>query len=135
MPSTHGSQALAPSGEYSPAVQSRQVNWPGFGFNAARGIAARLLKVGGVSADLPAFEEFSAKNMNASDPQLIETLKLELEWQSRGGQIVIAESTLEEAGEDIRVTGETEVTLKGVPEPVRLYEVGGLTAEGSASDT
>jgi class 3 adenylate cyclase len=53
-------------------------------------------------------------------------LAARIQAQTRGGQILIAESTLEEAKGEIHVAGETEVTLKGVPEPVRLYEVGGI---------
>jgi class 3 adenylate cyclase len=54
-------------------------------------------------------------------------LAARIQSQTSGGQILIGATTLEEAGEAIRVTDETEVTLKGVPDPVRLYEVGGLT--------
>lgn len=53
-------------------------------------------------------------------------LAARIQSQTRGGQILIAATTLEEAKGDIHVAGETEVTLKGVPDPVRLYEVGGI---------
>ncbi|MGB5880237.1 MAG: adenylate/guanylate cyclase domain-containing protein, partial [Thermoanaerobaculia bacterium] len=53
-------------------------------------------------------------------------LAARIQAQTRGGQILIAGSTLEEASGDIQVAGETEVTLKGIPEPVHLYEVGGF---------
>ncbi|MEE9563169.1 MAG: adenylate/guanylate cyclase domain-containing protein, partial [Thermoanaerobaculia bacterium] len=60
-------------------------------------------------------------------------LAARIQSQTRGGQILIAATTLEEAKGDIHVTAETKVTLKGVPDPVRLYEVAGIadTAGGS----
>jgi class 3 adenylate cyclase len=53
-------------------------------------------------------------------------LAARIQSQTRGGQILIAATTREDAKGDIRVTGETEVALKGVPDPVRLYEVDGI---------
>ena len=60
-------------------------------------------------------------------------LAARIQAHTRGGQILIAASTLEDVSGDVQVAGETEVTLKGVPEPVRLYEVGGFADTGDST--
>ena len=60
-------------------------------------------------------------------------LAARIQSQTRGGQILIAAKTLEEAKGDIHVTAETKVTLKGVPDPVRLYEVAGIADTAGSS--
>ncbi len=51
-------------------------------------------------------------------------LAARIESYTSGGQILISESTLSEAGEGLRVVDELEVTPKGLRAPMTLYEVG-----------
>lgn len=43
-----------------------------------------------------------------------------------GGQVLMSESTMRDAGEGVEVEGMIEATAKGVAEPIAIYEVGGI---------
>lgn len=49
-----------------------------------------------------------------------------IESYTVGGQILISESVLKEAGEILRIDAEREVLPKGAETPLRIYEVGGI---------
>lgn len=53
-------------------------------------------------------------------------LAYRIESYTVGGQILIAESTLNEAGTIVKIDGQKEVKPKGVQEPITIYEVGGI---------
>ena len=42
------------------------------------------------------------------------------------GQILISQSTLKDAGEDVKIDGEKQVQAKGIKEPITIYDVGGI---------
>ncbi|MEA5619381.1 adenylate/guanylate cyclase domain-containing protein [Cronbergia sp. UHCC 0137] len=46
-----------------------------------------------------------------------------------GGQIFISESTLKEAGSIVQINRQQQVSLKGVKQPITIYEVGGIAGE------
>ncbi|HEY9727965.1 MAG TPA: adenylate/guanylate cyclase domain-containing protein [Chroococcales cyanobacterium] len=56
-------------------------------------------------------------------------LTYRIESYSVGGQILISEYTLKEAGAIVQVYGQREVYTKGVKKPVTIYEVGGIGGE------
>lgn len=49
-----------------------------------------------------------------------------IESLTLGGQILISESTHDACGDLLRIDSSTEVMLKGVRQPVRVFEVGGI---------
>ncbi|MGQ4650083.1 CHASE2 domain-containing protein [Lyngbya aestuarii] len=53
-------------------------------------------------------------------------LTYRIESYTLGGQIVISESTLQEAGTTVIIDGQKEVKPKGVKKPITIYEVGGI---------
>ncbi|MCA1995400.1 MAG: CHASE2 domain-containing protein, partial [Coleofasciculus sp. S288] len=53
-------------------------------------------------------------------------LTYRIESYTVGGQILIAESTLNEAGTIVKIEGQKEVKPKGVQEPITIYQVGGI---------
>jgi adenylate cyclase len=54
-------------------------------------------------------------------------LTYRIESYSVGGQILISESTLHEAGTSlIKIDGQRQVKPKGVQEPITIYEIGGI---------
>lgn len=52
-----------------------------------------------------------------------------IESYTVGGQILIAESTREEAGDDLVVEGSIEVRPKGLPDPILMHSVRGMQRE------
>ncbi|MDB9315980.1 adenylate/guanylate cyclase domain-containing protein [Spirulina sp. CS-785/01] len=56
-------------------------------------------------------------------------LTYRIESYTTGGQILVAENTLKEAGPDIKINGEKEVMPKGVKEPITIYDIGGIGGE------
>ncbi|MBR8834325.1 MAG: adenylate/guanylate cyclase domain-containing protein [Stigonema ocellatum SAG 48.90 = DSM 106950] len=46
-----------------------------------------------------------------------------------GGQILISDATLKAAGSMVKIDGQKEVQLKGVKQPITIYEVGGIGGE------
>ena len=58
-------------------------------------------------------------------------LTYRIESYTLGGQIIISEETLHEAGGEsiVKVIGTKQVQPKGVKEPITIYEVGGIGAE------
>ena len=56
-------------------------------------------------------------------------LTARIESYTVGGQILISEATLEDAGAILRIDGQMQVEPKGVKEPLTLYEVGGIGGE------
>ncbi|MGK7903918.1 MAG: adenylate/guanylate cyclase domain-containing protein [Hormoscilla sp.] len=56
-------------------------------------------------------------------------LTYRIESYTIGGQILIAEQTLKEAGEMVNVSGQKQVQPKGVKEQINIYEVGGIGGE------
>ncbi|MEH1885242.1 CHASE2 domain-containing protein [Nostoc sp.] len=56
-------------------------------------------------------------------------LTYRIESYTVGGQIFISESTIKEAGSIIKLIGHKEVQAKGVKEPIKIYEVGGIAGE------
>ena len=53
-------------------------------------------------------------------------LTYRIESYTVGGQVLISESTLKQAGSIVRVEGQREVYTKGVKKPVTIYEVAGI---------
>jgi adenylate cyclase len=53
-------------------------------------------------------------------------LTYRIESYTQGGQILISEETLREAGENVKITGKRQVKPKGVKEPITIYEVYGV---------
>ncbi|MGK7872045.1 MAG: CHASE2 domain-containing protein [Xenococcaceae cyanobacterium] len=56
-------------------------------------------------------------------------LTYRIESYTIGGQIVISETTLKEAGSAVKIDGQKEVVPKGVKKPLTIYEVGGIAGE------
>ncbi len=56
-------------------------------------------------------------------------LTYRIESYTVGGQILITESTLKEAGSIVRIEGQRKVQPKGVKQPLTIYEVGGIGGE------
>lgn len=56
-------------------------------------------------------------------------LTYRIESYTVGGQILITESTLKEAGSIIRIDGQRKVQPKGVTQPLTIYEVSGIAGE------
>jgi class 3 adenylate cyclase len=52
-----------------------------------------------------------------------------IESYSVGGQVLISESVLQEAGEVLRIDAQREVLPKGAETPLRIYEVGGIAGQ------
>ncbi|MBD2042915.1 CHASE2 domain-containing protein [Microcoleus sp. FACHB-672] len=53
-------------------------------------------------------------------------LTYRIESYTIGGQILISEPTLKEAGASVKIEGQRQVTPKGVKEPITIYEVAGI---------
>ncbi len=53
-------------------------------------------------------------------------LTYRIESYTTGGQVLISESTLEQAGEMVIIEAEKKVQPKGVKEPISIYQVGGI---------
>jgi len=54
-------------------------------------------------------------------------LTYRIESYTTGGQILISETTLKDAGEQlVQINGTKQVTPKGVKEPITIYDVGGI---------
>ena len=64
-------------------------------------------------------------------------LTYRIESYTLGGQIIISEQTLHEAGGEsiVKIIGQKQVQPKGVKEPITIYEVGGIGAEYNLSLT
>jgi adenylate cyclase len=56
-------------------------------------------------------------------------LTYRIESYTLGGQIFVSESTIKEAGSIVTVIDEMEVQAKGVKQPIKIYEVGGIAGE------
>jgi adenylate cyclase len=56
-------------------------------------------------------------------------LTYRIESYTVGGQILISELTLKQAGEIVKIEGHREVHTKGVKNPITIYEVGGIGGE------
>lgn len=56
-------------------------------------------------------------------------LTYRIESYTTGGQIIISESTLKEAGAIVKIDGQKQVSPKGVKEPITIYFVGGIGGE------
>jgi adenylate cyclase len=52
-----------------------------------------------------------------------------IESYSVGGQVLVSESVINEAGEILRIDSEREVLPKGAKTPLKIYEVGGISAQ------
>jgi adenylate cyclase len=53
-------------------------------------------------------------------------LTYRIESYTTGGQILISEATLKEAGDAIIIDEEQQVHPKGIPQPIMIYSVGGI---------
>lgn len=53
-------------------------------------------------------------------------LTYRIESYTIGGQVIISETTLKEAGDQVKIIGQRQVAPKGVKEPITIYEVGGI---------
>ncbi len=49
-----------------------------------------------------------------------------IESYTVGGQILISEYTLEDAGPIVKINGEMQVSAKGIKKPITLYDIGGI---------
>lgn len=56
-------------------------------------------------------------------------LTYRIESYTTGGQILVPENTLKEAGDNIRIDGQKEVSPKGVTKPITIYDIGGIGGE------
>ena len=56
-------------------------------------------------------------------------LTYRIESYTTAGQILISESTLVEAGSQVKLNGEKQVTPKGVKKPITIYDVGGIAGK------
>jgi adenylate cyclase len=56
-------------------------------------------------------------------------LTYRIESYTTGGQILISEPTLHEAGDTVQIASQKQVTPKGVQKPITIYEVGGIGGE------
>jgi adenylate cyclase len=56
-------------------------------------------------------------------------LAYRIESCTLGGQILISETTLKAAGSFVRINGQKEVQLKGVKQPITIYDVAGIAGE------
>lgn len=53
-------------------------------------------------------------------------LTYRIESYTTGGQILISETTLKEAGSIVKIAGQKQVTLKGIEKPIWIYDVWGI---------
>ena len=56
-------------------------------------------------------------------------LTYRIESYTNGGQILISEETLKEAGDMVKIDGQKQVQPKGVKKPITIYDVGGIGGE------
>ena len=56
-------------------------------------------------------------------------LTYRIESYTTGGQVLISEETLKEAGDIVVIEGEKKVQPKGVKEPICIYDVGGIAGD------
>jgi adenylate cyclase len=56
-------------------------------------------------------------------------LTYRIESYTTGGQILLSQATLEEAGEGVIVDTEKQVQPKGIPQPMTIYSVGGMAGK------
>ncbi|MEH2241060.1 CHASE2 domain-containing protein [Nostoc sp.] len=56
-------------------------------------------------------------------------LTYRIESYTVGGQIFLSESTIKEAGYIVKVIGYKEVQAKGLKQPIKIYEVGGIAGQ------
>lgn len=56
-------------------------------------------------------------------------LTYRIESYTVAGQILISESTLQEAGEEVQILGKKEVQPKGVNQPISIFDVGGIAGK------
>ncbi len=56
-------------------------------------------------------------------------LTYRIESYTTGGQILVSEMTLQDAGEQIRIDSEKQVSPKGVKRPITIYDVSGIGGE------
>jgi adenylate cyclase len=56
-------------------------------------------------------------------------LTYRIESYTTGGQILISETTLNQAGAIVKIDSQREVMPKGVKEPITIYEVGGISGK------
>ena len=56
-------------------------------------------------------------------------LTYRIESYTVGGEILISDSTLKETGSIVKIDGQKEIQLKGVPQPLTVYNVGGISGE------
>ncbi|MUG95833.1 CHASE2 domain-containing protein [Scytonema sp. UIC 10036] len=56
-------------------------------------------------------------------------LTYRIESYTVGGQIFASESTIHEAGSIVKIIGHREVQAKGVKQPIKIYEIGGITGK------
>ncbi|KAM3112337.1 CHASE2 domain-containing protein [Phormidesmis sp. 146-33] len=56
-------------------------------------------------------------------------LTARIESYSVGGQILISKDTLKEVAPIVRVDGQMQVQMKGIQDPISLYEIGGIGGE------
>lgn len=53
-------------------------------------------------------------------------LTYRIESYTTAGQVLVSESTLVEAGPEVKINGEKQVTPKGVKTPITIYDIGGI---------
>lgn len=53
-------------------------------------------------------------------------LTYRIESYTTAGQVLVSESTLVEAGPEVKINGEKQVTPKGVKTPIIIYDIGGI---------
>nr|WP_202803750.1 adenylate/guanylate cyclase domain-containing protein [Spirulina subsalsa] len=56
-------------------------------------------------------------------------LTYRIEGYTIGGQVLVSETTLQAAGDEIKINGQKEVSPKGVKKPITIYDIGGIGGE------
>jgi adenylate cyclase len=96
-------------------ARTRELGFPevsmGGGINTGQVIA------GNIGSDLRAKYGVVGKTIN---------LTARIESMTVGGQLLISESTLQACNNILRIDDQWPVTLKGIPDPVTIYHVGGI---------
>jgi class 3 adenylate cyclase/HAMP domain-containing protein len=85
--------------------------------NMGGGLNTGMVVAGNIGSDLRAKYGVVGKTIN---------LAARIESMTVGGQLLISESTLNDCHDLLRIDDQWPVNLKGVPDPVTIYNVGGI---------
>jgi adenylate cyclase len=97
--------------------------------NAERGLPEVELGIGISSGDVVVGNIGSERRAKYGVVGHNVNLAARIESYTRGGQILVSESTKDEVGDELQVSSQFEVVPKGMQEAVRLFEVRALSGE------